>query len=127
MKTIKIASDLDIGTIISLNGVSGTVIGNQLSDGDSVVAVEWNDGSLTKANVADLILRNSELEADYAEIQIKLSQAAQALSDANRIALKHKKVIRDMGYDFDSEEELDFDELFSQLREAGWTTSSMNC
>lgn len=55
------ASDLDIDTQVKLDGKRGTVIGNKLS-GDNMVAIEWEDGTLTKECATDLSVVDSALE-----------------------------------------------------------------
>jgi len=114
------ASDFDIGDAVKDYDTSkrGTVIGNKLSDGDQVVAVEWDDGSLTKANIDDLTKHDTALEAEFAVVQVKITQAAQLLNEANSI-LKARGLSR--------EENFDYSALFTEIRRAGWSTSSINC
>lgn len=115
------AKDLEIGTRVSkkLNGRLGTVIGNKLSDGDEVVAVEWNDGSLTKANVNDL--ENRAIELAYELIQEKMIEAAAALNAARILASDNHTSLSSLYYN------LDFSAFFDAMDDAGWSTSSMHC
>lgn len=124
------ASDFEVGALVKSYDEPtkrGTVIGNQLSDGDQVVAIEWEDGSLTKSNIDDLKVINSALEAEYAAVQLKLDQAAKLMKEANAILRSHGVSLRDAEYDDEGEELIDTSALFAEIRGAGWSTSSMNC
>ena len=106
----------------------GTIIGTKLSDGPSVVAVEWSDGSLSKVNLDtdDVVIVDSELERDFDEIRSKVEMAAALLGGANLVAQKHRTDLSSLRYDED-DIDLGIGELFSALRNAGWSTSSMSC
>jgi hypothetical protein len=123
------ASDFDIGDAVKDydTGNRGTVIGNKLSDGDQVVAVEWDDGSLTKANIDDLTKHDTALEAEFAVVQVKITQAAQLLNEANSLLKARGLSLREASYDENGEENFDYSALFTEIRRAGWSTSSMNC
>lgn len=119
---------MNIGQKVKREGVRGVVIGTNLPSNVNMCAVEWDDGTLEKVYASDLTEVNSELEADYAEIQNRLNKAAQELREANILAEKHGRELGHMGYDYDTDEELiDYSDLFQQLRDAGWSTSSMRC
>lgn len=124
------ASDFEIGATVKSceAGTRGTIIGNKLSDGDQVVAVEWEDQTLTKYNVSDLKLIDTTLEAEYAIIQEKVRAAAQLLSEANQIAKKNKTSLYELEQNYvDDEPVINFGSLMSELDEGGWSTSSMSC
>ena len=123
------ASDFEVGDMVKDydTGNRGTVIGNKLSDGDHVVAVEWDDGSLTKANVDELTKHDTVLEAEFAVVQVKLTQAAQLLNEANNLLKARGLSLRGASYDENGGENFDYSDLFSEIRRAGWSTSSMNC
>jgi hypothetical protein len=119
------ASDFDIGDPVKDydTGNRGTVIGNKLSDGDQVVAVEWDNGSLTKANVDELTKYDSALDAEFAIVQVKLTQAAQLINDANSLLKAHGLSLREASYDENGEENFDYFALFTEIRRAGWSIS----
>jgi hypothetical protein len=121
------ALDIEIGTAVRKRNeyaTKGTIIGNKMLDGDEVVAVEWLDGSLTKYNINDLRIVSSELERDYEEIKEKILAAAVMLNEANLLASKHDTDISSLAYD-----NIDFGigKLHISLRNAGWSTSSLDC
>jgi len=107
----------------------GVVIGNKLSDGDQVIAVEWADGSLSKVNVNDIekcLSLEEEFEAMVGEVNSKINQAAALIREAARIAEANGKDLR-------STDEENYDYLFDQgelesaMEDAGWNTSSWHC
>jgi hypothetical protein len=110
---------------------TGVIIGNQLSDGDEVVAVEWSDGSITKVNVNDLKLVETKLETDFEEIvkqiNLKILDAAQAMSDARQLASDVGVTSLAHNYREDAFDDVDIYPLFNELDEAGWRTSSIGC
>lgn len=123
------SSDFEVGCKVKHldEGHRGVVIGNKLSDGDQVVAVELDDGSLKKINVEDLTVLDDKLEEEFAQIQLKLTEAARALREANKLMRAHGTDLSSAEFDSEYEDLLDISELFAQLREAGWSTSSMRC
>ena len=127
------ASDFDIGDTVKDydTGNRGTVIGNKLSDGDQVVAVEWEHGALTRANVDEITkydtVLEAELEAEFAVVQVKITQAAQLLNEANSLLKARGLSLREASYDENGEENFDYSALFTEIRRAGWSTSSINC
>jgi hypothetical protein len=107
----------------------GVVIGNKLSDGDQVVAVEWADGSLAKVNVNDIekcLSLEEEFQAMRDQVNGKIQQAAALIREAAELAESHGKDLK--SWDRDSEDYL-FDqyELESAMGDAGWNTSSWGC
>jgi hypothetical protein len=123
------AKDVEIGTTIKnplLRGgtIKGTIIGTKLSDGDEVVAVEWSDGSLTKANINDLDIIDTALERDYEKIKELVATASKALTEASLLAQENGRLLSALQY---SDEDFAFDILFGALESAGWATSSMAC
>lgn len=124
------ASDFEIGATVKSceTGTRGTIIGNKLSDGDQVVAVEWENQTLTKYNISDLKLVNSTLEAEYAIIQENVRAAAHLLSEANKIAQKNGTNLCGLEQEYDGDEPLiNMGALMNALDEGGWSTSSMSC
>ena len=104
------------------DGTRGTVLGeSKKTPGE--FAVEWDDGELSKHEACDLTLVDASLEQDYEAIQAALQAAADKLSEANALASKHNTSLYDLHYSDD----VSFSELFSELNEAGWSTSSMRC
>jgi hypothetical protein len=123
------AFDVEVGASVKNNGwpiKRGSVIGTKLSDGDEVIAVEWADGSLTKVNVNDVEIVDSELERDYEEIRKKVEMAAALLADSNIMAKKHNTSLSSLEYNQD-DMDVGIGQLFDALRGAGWSTSSMSC
>lgn len=60
------AKDISIGTRVFAAGhgfMRGAVIANQMKDGDEVVVVEFDNGTLVKANVNDLSVIKSSKKA----------------------------------------------------------------
>jgi hypothetical protein len=114
--------DLAVGTSVHHRldkTVIGTIIGNKLSDGDEVVAVEWANGDLQKVNVNDL--EDRSLEFAYEQIQKKMSEAAAALDAARILATANHTSLYSLN------DELNFSDFFEALDSAGWSTSSMFC
>lgn len=126
------ASDFAIDTNVRHKGNTkrrGVVIGNKLSDGDQVVAVEWDDGALSKVNVNDLqviLSLEEEFKQMQSQVNDKIQEAAKLIREAADIAESHGKDLR--SWDQDGEDYL-FDqyELESAMSDAGWNTSSWNC
>jgi len=130
--TSTVASDFSIESSIQLKSnlnKRGTVIGNRLSDGDQVVAVEWEDGTLTKVNVNDIqicLSMEEEFSVMVEEVNDKLKQAADLILEANELASKKGKNLQ-------STDDRDYDRLFeighieNAMEEAGWQTSSWYC
>lgn len=107
----------------------GVVIGNKLSDGDQVVAVEWADGSLTKANLNDIekcLSLEEEFKLAQDQINEKLSAAATLVREAAQLAQSQGKDLQD--WDSESGDGLfDTYTLKRAMGEAGWNTSSWSC
>lgn len=102
--------------IISSNSVSG-------SD-DETVIVEWTNGNgLEKCNVNELRFAPEVLEEEYQAVQTKLNTAKLALAEAN--ALINKRRDHSSLRDWDTEGIVTLHELFNELDNAGWNTSSM--
>lgn len=126
------ASDFPVDTNIQHRGNNkrrGVVIGNKLSDGDQVVAVEWADGALTKVNVNDIqkcLSLEEEFQQMRSEVNAKIQAAADLIREAATLAEAHGKDLR--SYDRDAEDYM-FDqyELESAMADAGWNTSSWGC
>lgn len=116
------ASEFEVGAaIITINDTyTGKIIGNNLTDGDQVVAVEWANGNLEKVNINDIKKVNVELEVDYALIKEKVAHAAMLLGESNDLAKKYHT-------DLSSMNEINCYGLFRALSDAGWSTSSMSC
>jgi hypothetical protein len=82
-----------------------------------------------------LDLRMSFIDNDFDDevkrINLKIKEAAEALKEANKIAKEAgiggiSSFSADEGM-YDVVSEIDFDPLFDQLNDAGWSTSSMEC
>lgn len=107
----------------------GVVIGNKLSDGDQVVAVEWADGTLGKMNVNDIeicLSMEEEFKLLQNEVNGKLQQAAALIREANQLAEAQGKNLRsldDESYDY----MFDTNPIENAMDEAGWNTSSWYC
>lgn len=73
--------------------LKGVVIGNKLRDGDEVVAVEWDDGTVAKVNVNDLHVCH-DIEEEFIktckevlpQIYEKMKAAADLINEAEAIA-----------------------------------------
>lgn len=107
----------------------GVVIGNKLSDGDQVVAVEWADGSLTKANINDIevcLSLEEEFRLHQDTVNEKIAQAAALIREAADLADQK-------GHDLRSTDEENYDYIYNQreleraMADAGWNTSSWHC
>lgn len=106
---------------------TGTVIGNALSVPD-LVAVEWSDGSLTKAHVDTLLTeRDMALELEFEAINAKIAEAARLLSEAAKSATMHGKELNDYNYDTDDRYFPAIDDLMEAIDDAGWRSSSLSC
>lgn len=107
----------------------GVVIGNKLSDGDQVVAVEWEDGTLAKVNVNDLQICLS-LEEEFKQMQDqvneKLQTAARLIREAADMAEEKGKGLLDNDED-DYEPLFETDCIEGAMEDAGWNTSSWHC
>lgn len=107
----------------------GVVIGNKLSDGDQVVAVEWADGNLTKANVNDIekcLSLEEEFKLVQDQVNEKLVTAANLVREAAQLAQSQGKDLQD--WDPDGDDYLfDTYTLKRAMGDAGWNTSSWSC
>ena len=125
------AKDVEIGAKVRDVGQypvqRGTIIGTKLSDGDEVVAVEWADGSLTKANINDLTVVDPELENDFQQIALCMKAAAKLINEANLLAKNHGTDISSLYYNEEEDIDLSISTLFNALNSAGWSASSMLC
>lgn len=106
----------------------GTVIGKS-SQGDQVVAVEWDSGDLARVNVND-IRTEASLEDEFKEFQesvdAKLTEAAKLIREAGQMAAQRGVDLQD--YDSEGEEPLfDYGQIEGAMRSAGWNTSSWHC
>jgi hypothetical protein len=106
----------------------GTVIGKS-SQGDQVVAVEWDSGDLARVNVAD-IRTEASLEDEFNEfrelVDAKLAEAASLIREAARMAESRGKDLQD--YDSENDDYLfDYGQIEGAMRDAGWNTSSWHC
>ena len=126
------ASDFSIEQNVQHKGNKnrkGVVIGNKLSDGDQVVAVEWADGALPKVNVNDIqkcLSIEEEFQAMVEEVNSKITQAATLIREAAALAEANGKDLRstdDENYDY----LFDQGKLESAMEDAGWNTSSWHC
>jgi hypothetical protein len=124
------AFDVEVGVRVKSTSEwpnkKGTVIGTKLSDGNEVVAVEWENGCLTKVNINDVEILDSELERDYEEIKKKVEMAAALLDDSNILAKKHNTSLSSLEYHQD-DVNIGIGNLMDALNNAGWSTSSMSC
>lgn len=106
--------------------MTGTVIGIKVSDGDEVVAVEWDDGKLQKMNVNDLEF--VDMEEDFKMIASKIHEAANLLSEANELATKHQTSLSNLFYTNNEHAGYgEFRHLFNELDAGGWRASTMLC
>lgn len=94
-----------------------------------LVAVEWDDGQLSKVHEDDLLTEDDmAMELEFKDINDKLAQAAKLFKEAAQAANKHGKELND--YDYDTDEELfpAVNDLLRSMRDdAGWSTSSLRC
>jgi len=66
------AKEVEIGSRVSREGESGTIVGNQHKDGDEIVIVEWDDrydDNFEKVNVNDLIIRPKRTKSQLPSAQ----------------------------------------------------------
>lgn len=107
----------------------GVVIGNRLSDGDEVVAVEWEDGTLQKVNANDIqvcLSAEEEFELFRSQVNEKLAAAAALIREAGQLAGKEGKDLQ--SYDDESGDTMfDTYQLERAMRDTGWNTSSWHC
>jgi hypothetical protein len=119
------AHEMKVGTaVVDADGFRAMVIGNQLSDGDETVALEYPDSTLCKYNVNDLKVLDIEFEEFILIVNKKIEKAAMLLSEANALAEERGRELRDLEYD---EDLASMDPIMTELRRAGWSTSSMGC
>lgn len=107
---------------------TGVALGRSLKQ-SQLVAVEWEDGTLTKVH-EDLLLGEDDMaiELEFKAINDKLAQAAKLFSEAAQAAHKHGKELNDYDYDTDSELFPAVGDLMRAMRDdAGWSTSSLRC
>lgn len=106
---------------------TGVVIGNTLS-ASNLVAIEWEDGSLTKVDVSLLLTeKDMALELEFEAINNKLAEAARLLSEAAESAAKHGKDLNDYDYDTDDRYFPAIDDLMGAIDDCGWRSSSLSC
>jgi len=107
----------------------GVVIGNKLSDGDQVVAIEWADGTLAKVNANDIqpsMSIEEEFELFKSQVNEKLQQAADLIREANALAGAQGKDLQ--AYDSEAEDAMFDSHLLERaMRDSGWNTSSWHC
>ena len=103
-----------------VHGMKGTIIGDKLK-APLMVAIEWDDGTLSKESVHDLRVLNEAQEKAHQEIKAKVTEATLALEAANKLARENGTSLSDLYYD------LEFRGLFDELDDAGWSSSSMHC
>ncbi len=127
-KTMATASDFAIDSNVHAKANKarkGVVIGNKLSDGDQVVAVEWADGTLAKVNVNDIqtcLSIEEEFKALQSQVGDKIAAAAELLNEANKLAGEAGYCLGD-SYDFYEQVR----PLLRAMDNAGWSTSSLSC
>ncbi len=126
------AQDFPVDTnvqALSNKNRKGVVIGNKVSDGDQVVAVEWADGTLGKVNVNDIqkcLSLEEEFKLVQDEVNAKLNEAAALIRAAADLA-------RDNGKELQDNDDENYDRLFEigvierAMDDAGWNTSSWYC
>lgn len=132
----KTAKDFAVESIIQSKANKkrkGTVLGNNLKDGDKVLAIEWDDGSLAKVNVDDVevsLTVEEEFKLFQNEVNGKLQKAAELIREAANLAadkgLDLRAIDRDRpnaSYDYLFDQDL----LEGAMEEAGWNTSSWHC
>lgn len=106
---------------------TGLVIGRSAIAFD-LIAVEWDDGELTRTHEDDLLLEEDmKLELEFKAINDKIKQSAALLADAARDANKLGKSFGDYNYDTDEEYFPATNELKRAMRDGGWHTSSLSC
>lgn len=111
----------------------GVVIGNRLSDGDEVVAVEWEDGTLQKVNANDIqvcLSAEEEFKLFVDEVNSKLAAASALIREANSLAAQRGKDLQSIDNEGDDPS---YDSLFDTyqleraMSDSGWNTSSWHC
>jgi hypothetical protein len=100
----------------------GTVIGHPVSNPE-MIAVEWDNGELSKVSFDWVEKIDESLEKDFKEIEDKLKQAAELLNEAQALAEKQGTDLNTLHYDG----EISFTEMFRALDNGGWSSSSMRC
>ncbi len=123
---------MEVGAVVRMyddHDYKGTVIGNKVSDGDEVVAIEWDNGVLSKENVNDLKLvsLDNDFEIFQAKLMEKIYAASALLNEANEMAKTRGKSIRDLEWDNEGETGVTLYPIFQQIKRAGWSTSSLGC
>jgi hypothetical protein len=126
------AHEMKVGTaVVDADGFRAMVIGNQLSDGDETVALEYPDSTLCKYNVNDLKVLDIEFEEFILLVSKKIEKAAMLLSEANALAEERGRELRDLEYDGYLASSMasmaSMDPIMTELRRAGWLISSMGC
>lgn len=107
----------------------GTVLGNNLKDGDQVLAVEWEDGSLAKVNANDVELSLSmeeEFKLVQAEVNDRLNRAAQLIREAAQVAQSNGHDLLNPEYGY-SDSKFEVGVIEGAMDDAGWRTSSWHC
>lgn len=107
---------------------TGMTLGRSLKE-PSLVAVEWDDGTLSKVHEELLLVEaDMAMELDFQAINDKLAEAARLFSEAAKQAAKHGKELNDYNYDTDEELFPAVGSLLKAMRDdAGWSTSSLRC
>lgn len=129
---MKIASDIEVEKEVQLianKQKRGVVIGNKLSDGDQVIAVEWADGTLAKVNVNDVqicLSMEEEFELVKNLVNDKLAEAALAIKEAARLARENGHDLLEPDYG-SPRSEFEIGLVESAMDDAGWATSSWYC
>lgn len=86
------ASEMQVGTRIQMGEdedvEKGVVIGNALKDGDEVIAVEWDNGSLGKVNVNDVQPEEDSLEQEFREVAESIGNQIYTLLQDARAKVK---------------------------------------
>lgn len=107
----------------------GTVLGNNLKDGNQVLAVEWDDGSIGKVNANDVEVSLSieeEFNLFRDEVNDKLARAAKLIREAGALADSKGKELLDSDPD-DGDGLFDTYQIEQAMSAAGWNTSSWHC
>jgi hypothetical protein len=104
---------------------TGTILSNNVSEGDKMVTVEWDNSyswdKVETVNVNSLRIVPIPLEEDFQKVNEQLKIAAQAIRAAGKIANDKGTSLRE----WDGEEMLSFQEVFNEIDGAGWQTSTM--
>jgi hypothetical protein len=128
---MKLAIDFEIGSTIQLiNNKSrkGIVLGNKMRDGDNVLAIEWNDGSLDKVRTNEIepsLSIEEEFKLVQKQVNSKLEEASKLIREATDLALQNGKDL--VPLDFYAERKFNTEQLESAIKYAGWSTSSWYC